>query len=394
MSNDTKLDEYEIWLLIKGQPDYIQASLLDQYCQNDNSLRRSLEQLIRADNATEKLHDVISGAFDQLQDSNFDTDILIGAKVGKYTIKRLHKVGGFGFVYYAERSDDVLHGKPAAIKVIKPELSNIFSHDLVKREASIMSTLRDENIVESLDYGIVEKDKYRLPCYIMEYIDGIPIDEYFSSPLSSVRDRITSIIEICKSLHTAHEMDVPVVHLDLKPANILIEKNKGLPKILDFGIAQHAYEADLNGKISHSGYSCPEIKEVGQLKATADVYSVGMILYQVMTGLTPPFDVNKNKLSKNLAYIAGKNEYKRWMSELDSIVAKATAQDYRDRYVSTQALQSSLQRFLDYKYCKECDTWFHLEKRKMYFHCGTELKTWYGFDTGFKKPKTLREECK
>ncbi|MGI9106995.1 MAG: protein kinase domain-containing protein [Pyrinomonadaceae bacterium] len=235
-------------------------------------------------------------AADFIEDSAFDVaarvvdkDDLVGARVGSYRLVRELGHGGMGVVYEAVRADDQFD-QQVAVKVIKRGMD---SEAILRRfvmERQILANLDHPNIARLLDGGTTNAG---LPYFIMEFIDGEPLDEYADARKLSTAERLKLFQRICAAVSYAHRN--LVVHRDLKPSNILVA-GEGVPKLLDFGIAKLLQSAEAAHSIEQTGtqmramtpeYASPE--QISGLPVTtlSDVYSLGVLLYELLTGRRP-----------------------------------------------------------------------------------------------------------
>ncbi len=216
-------------------------------------------------------------------------DDLIGKKVGAFRVVSHIGTGGMGAVYLAERDGDF--DQQVALKVLRPgmDTSQVLARFAVERQ--ILARLDHPNIARLYDGGYTDDG---IPYFAMEYVDGEPIDEYCDRRQLSVRSRLELFGKACEAVQYAHQN--LVVHRDLKPSNILVT-DRGSVKLLDFGIAKLLDEGSDNPMLTATGqrvmtpaYAAPE-QIVGEPVTTAtDVYALGVILYQLLTGRRP-FDV-------------------------------------------------------------------------------------------------------
>ena len=256
-------------------------------------------------------------------------------------------------VYYAERHDNVLKNQTAAIKVIKPHLINILDYDLIDREANIMAQLDYKYITKVFDAGVIQYNALKLPCYVMSFIEGRDIAAHHFSTCIPLDRRLDCILKVCKALNISHSNKRQIIHSDIKPANILMNLN-GDPKLCDFSIAQRAHSVakKKNTKYAEAfstDYSCPELKKGQKLTVASDIYSLGLVLYQIITDITPPFDIKNNLPSKNIPFVPGNDKYNRWLPELDAIILKATDKDPKKRFHSIKEFSNELHNFLTFK---------------------------------------------
>lgn len=303
---------------------------------------------------------------------------LLGAEgIAGYRILREIGRGGFGRVYEAQTDDDLR--LRVAIKVL-----DRFSPESVRRfqtERSILAHLQHPNIARYIDSGVLGNDR---PWIAMEYVEGLPLDRYCEREQPSVADRLGIFRTICDAVQVAH--DVGIWHLDLKPDNILVTLD-GTPKLLDFGIAKVSERSLAAG--SHSTddraaltylYSSPEQLRREPLSGRSDVYNLGLILYELLTGTParrwiageaeavlrevlsqdpePPSQrvdrLSKSGTSPSGASLAasGKTSLLRRRSrvlrgDLDNIVMMALRREPGRRYASPRAIAEDLERHLE-----------------------------------------------
>jgi serine/threonine protein kinase/tetratricopeptide (TPR) repeat protein len=258
------------------------AAFLDESCAGDPVLRNELDQLLAGSEA--------AGAF--LERGLFDLagpDGTIGQRVGPYELIRQIGVGGMGAVFLAARADDHFR-KQVAVKLVRGGLA---STDIVRRfrqERQILATLEHPNIARLMDGGTTEAGQ---PYVVMDYIEGQPIDQYCDEHALSLRERLRLFRIVCGAVQYAHQQ--LVVHRDLKSANILVTAD-GSPKLLDFGIAKLLKPEDgfENAAATAPGshLMTPQTASPEQVRGEAvgtstDVYALGVVLYQLLTGHPP-----------------------------------------------------------------------------------------------------------
>jgi serine/threonine protein kinase len=208
--------------------------------------------------------------------------------IGPYRVLGEIGRGGMGAVLRAVRDDDQLK-KHVALKLIRKGLD---TDDLLTRfrvEKQVLSSLNHPNIARVLDAGQAEDGR---PYFVMEYIEGQPITEYCDTQQLSTQERLELFRKVCSAVHAAHQN--LIVHRDIKPSNILVTA-QGEPKLLDFGIAK-LLNADLMGeamgtlpgeRLMTPEYASPEQVQGLPITTASDVYSLGVLLYQVLTGRQP-----------------------------------------------------------------------------------------------------------
>src|SRR5690349_9392329 len=260
------------------------AALLADECRGDDALRAQVERLLAADEQPHELVDRLDGG--ALRPAN---DPLIGREVGAYRITGLIAAGGMGVVYRAARTDGLFQHE-VAIKLIRAELA---SENLIRRfefERRTLASLHHPNIAQLFDGGASTEGR---PYLVMELVRGLPIDAYCDQHRRTIDERLRLFVDVCRAVHFAHQNFV--VHRDLKPANILIDE-AGVPKLLDFGIARLIDETNqprtrgltLTGaQLLTPEYASPEQLARGPITTAVDVYSLGVVLYELVTGLRP-----------------------------------------------------------------------------------------------------------
>jgi serine/threonine protein kinase/Tol biopolymer transport system component len=266
------------------------SAYLAQACAGDESLRRQVETLIVSYNRAENFIEVpalASSASDTLIDD--PSTSFIGRRVGSYKTVREIGRGGMGSVYLAVRADDE-YQKRVAIKLIKRGMDTDFIIRRFRNERQILASLDHTYIARLLDGGTTEDG---LPFFVMEYVEGQPIHQYCDMQKLSIVERLQLFRKVCSAVHYAHQN--LIIHRDLKPSNILVAAD-GTPKLLDFGIAKI-----LNPEISSQmldpttaalrmmtpEYASPEQVRGESTTAASDVYTLGVMLYELLTDHRP-----------------------------------------------------------------------------------------------------------
>ncbi|MDP5032869.1 serine/threonine-protein kinase [Paraglaciecola sp.] len=224
---------------------------------------------------------LISKQAEKLVDDE-EVKLLVGKQVGVYQLVKRLGVGGMGAVYLGVRNDGQLQQK-VAIKFVYPSIVALGGNDLVKREAQHLADLEHVNIGKVLN---VETDSSGLPYMVMEFIDGITIDQYCSENKLTVPQRLSIMLKVCRAVLEAHQNRI--IHADIKPSNILVDK-QGEPKLMDFGIARttitvsdHSKQSNtyLSG-VSHN-FGSPEQFAGEHITTASDIYSVGKVLSHLL----------------------------------------------------------------------------------------------------------------
>jgi serine/threonine protein kinase/tetratricopeptide (TPR) repeat protein len=338
----------------------LRTAYLDHITANDAELRGELQALIAAhDEAGETfLNTPAALGFSDLT----DPDPWIGKHIGSYQLIELIGSGGMGEVYRAIRADDE-YQKQVAIKLIRTDQSSAQLIRRFKTERQILASFDHANIARMFDGGTTEDG---VPYFVMELIEGEPIDRYCEARKLDVSVRLGIFLEVCAAVHYAHQR--LVIHRDLKPNNILVTENAE-PKLLDFGIAKilapstqpeaagpqvgPADKTKTEFRVLTLEYASPEQINGEALTAASDVYSLGVVLYQLLAGRRP-FELQGSTrraleeavLSSDArppSQIVGRNRIR---SELDNIVLKALKKQPRERYATANDLADDLRHFL------------------------------------------------
>jgi serine/threonine protein kinase len=275
-------------IAIEHQPPQREA-YLDQACANDPVLRVEIESLLASHERAEDFIETpaFAGSVKAITESLVEQTE--GRRIGQYQIMREIGRGGMGTVYLAARADEQ-YQKLVAIKIVRRGMD---SEDILRRfrnERQILANLDHPNIARLLDGGTTPDG---LPYLVMEYAEGVPVTDYCDHHRLPTRVRLELFRTICEAVQHAHQN--LVVHRDLKPSNILITK-EGTPKLLDFGIAKvlnpelSALSTDHTStelRVLTPDYASPEQVRGEKLTTTSDVYSLGILLYELLTGHRP-----------------------------------------------------------------------------------------------------------
>src|SRR5271168_2923500 len=260
------------------------CEFLRQACGGDDVLRSEIESLLSS----------FDGAATFLEDSPA-TDLLFaqsralaGKRIGAYRIVREIGQGGMAVVYLAERADDQ-YRKRVAIKMLKPGTKKDEILRRFRNERQTLAALDHSSIVRLLDGGSTEEG---LPYLIMEYVEGVRIDEYCDTHRLSITERLQLFRAVCLAVQYAHE--TRVIHRDLKPSNILVTK-EGVVRLLDFGIAKvlnpqlvpDTTRTRTDWRPMTPEYASPEQVRGALVTKTTDIYSLGVLLYELLTGHRP-----------------------------------------------------------------------------------------------------------
>ncbi len=263
---------------------------LEQQCIDDHLLRGEIEVLLRGE---EQVDSQFLGAREFARTAAAllpaEDNPWIGRRVGSYQIVEQIGAGGMGEVYRAFRADDQ-YRKEVALKVVRAGQDSKFVVARFKNERQVLASLDHSNIARLLDGGSTDDG---LPYFVMELIEGQPLNEYCDSHKLPITERLALFLQVCSAVQYAHQH--LIIHRDLKPSNILVT-TEGTPKLLDFGIAK-IVDSDSASQISEPtismfrlltpSYASPEQIRGETITTASDVYSLGVLLYELLTGHRP-----------------------------------------------------------------------------------------------------------
>lgn len=272
---------------------------------------------------------------------------MIGKEILNYTILSLIGKGGMGSVYLAENK--YIKQQKVAIKVINGSMINDFTRQKLTEEADSLARLNHPNIVRFINYHIDDEGNIYL---IMEYADGYSLEDYIKNVSGLiVEEKICAFFEpLLDAFDYAHKHKI--IHKDIKPSNIVIT-NEGVPKVLDFGIASllddNGASKDDDVIMGTPSFMSPEQVKGEPLTTKSDIYSLGVLLHQMLTG-NPPYDtttltehdIYKHVVEDNLPRM--KTYYKYVSDKVQAIVDKATSKKPEDRYQTCQDFKKALHK--------------------------------------------------
>ena len=342
-------------------------------------LRSELQSLLAAheEAGTDFLNTPAAQVISEAEDLEL-SGTLIGRHIGPYEIVDHIGAGGMGEVYRAIRIDE--YQKEVAIKFVRASQDSGFIVSRFKNERQILASLDHPNIARLLDGGTTEDG---VPYFVMELIDGQPIDEYCAGKALPIAERLRLFSHVCSAVQYAHQR--LIIHRDIKPSNILVTSD-GTPKLLDFGIAKMLDRDAVPGQFEPTltlfraltpGYASPEQVKDEPITTASDVYSLGVVLYELLTGRHPyrkpnstsqeiaravcevypekpstavkrknPGDSRSASAGPEIVENSAQKLSKKLRGDLDNIVLMALRKEPQRRYASVEQFAADLHRHL------------------------------------------------
>jgi serine/threonine protein kinase/Tfp pilus assembly protein PilF len=350
-------------------PKTERSARVAQLCAHNSELRAEVESLLAAHESAESFMETLPpdslrlAVADDVDASHEDgneapslwpeTKAALPARIGHYRIVRLLAEGGMGCVYEAEQEQPC---RTVALKVIRPGMTSPETLRRFEREFQTLGRLQHPGIARIYEAGKADTGFGVQPYIAMEFIQGRTLLEYADAQQLGTRQRLEVMIKVCEAVHHAHERSV--IHRDLKPGNILVDET-GQPKILDLGIAratnrdeQLTRQTDLGQLLGTLAYMSPEqvLADPSQLDPRTDVYSLGVILYELLAGHRPY--MLSSRLEEAVHTIREEDPAplslinRTYRGDIEIIVARALEKDKARRYSSAAELGSDIQRYL------------------------------------------------
>ncbi|UCF68386.1 MAG: serine/threonine protein kinase, partial [Acidobacteriota bacterium] len=360
-------------------------AFLERACRGDEELRREVESLLGHDHeGDDAFGETRIGAGGALLARAVEADLTAGDEstetapplpetIGHYRILGRIGEGGMGTVYLAEQDHP---RRRVALKMIRP---GVLSRNLLRRfrfEEDVLGRLQHPGIAQIHEAGEIDTESGRQPYFAMEYVDGLELRRYAQQHDLGSRQRLELVARICDAIHHAHQKGV--IHRDLKPDNVLVVDEPattsattpgsivplGLPKVLDFGVARATdsdvqittLQTDVGQLVGTLPYMSPEqiAGDSRQLDTRSDIYALGVILYELLSGRLP-FDLRGKSIAEAARMIRD-DEPKRlgslqpvFRGDVETIVTKALEKDPARRYQSAAELATDIRRYLGHE---------------------------------------------
>ena len=332
------------------------TAFLQRACGDDTRMRAEVESLLEGSGERiESLADDLDSSLRPLGEETAGA----GERLGQYEIIREVGRGGMGAVFLARRADEQFD-KQVAIKILKRGTDTDEVLRRFRSERQILAQLEHPNIARLIDAGTTTDG---LPYFVMEYVEGVPITDFCTARQLTVRERVELFLKVCAAVHFAHRN--LIVHRDIKPANILVSAD-GEPKLLDFGIAKLvAPDAETmqltlpDRQRLTPGYASPEQARGEAVTTTSDVYSLGALLYHLLSGQPPHrfstptpsateiFQVIAEKEAPRASTVAPADAQRGLRGDLDNVLATALRKEPEHRYSGVTAFADDLRRYLE-----------------------------------------------
>jgi serine/threonine-protein kinase len=290
-----------------------------------------------------------------LADAGSTAQGLVGQRIGAYRLHAVLGQGGSSIVFLARR-EGVDFEQQVALKLLRRGLYSAIEHRLFRREQQLLASLSHPNIAHLIDGGI---NQAGIPYLVLEYVDGVPLTQYAREHALPVAERLRLLVLVCDAVAAAHRQ--LIVHRDLKPSNILVTA-AGDVKLLDFGVAKLLDDGDMGATGTGAvpltpGYAAPEQVAGATVTTAADVYSLGVVLYELLVGERPAADGSRLRPSSRRtpgpapAAVDGgvhppPTTAAGLRGDLDTIVLKALAPEPGQRYQAASDLGDDLRRHL------------------------------------------------
>src|SRR5947209_11770808 len=281
LSRGAAMSDESLFHAARDLPPAERAAYFAQHCP-DPAVRHKVEELLAAHDRAGPLDSPVTGVYASAA----------GASVGPYKLLQRLGEGGMGEVWVADQERPVK--RRVALKLIKPGMDSAQVLRRFEAERQALALMDHTNIAKVLDAGTSDQGR---PYFVMELVKGVPITKYCDELHLSVRERLDLFVPVCQAIQHAHQKGV--IHRDIKPSNVLIamQDGKPVPKVIDFGVAKALHQrlteqsmyTEIGAVLGTLEYMSPEQAELRALDidTRADIYALGVLLYELLTGSTP-----------------------------------------------------------------------------------------------------------
>jgi serine/threonine-protein kinase len=325
--------------------------VLSEHCNGDVELRREVESLLaRLDTAKQFLDSppaALAAAYVAESGDTTDTDHNVGRRIGPYQLGRQIGHGGMSRVYLADRADGDFE-QQVTVKLLRAGMDSPSDLERFRLERQILARLNHPNVAKLLDGGVTADG---VPYLVMEYVEGETVDRYCNRRQLDVKERLALFLTILDATQYAHRN--LVIHRDLKPANILVTTD-GVVKLLDFGLAK-MLEIDATSADAMTGtaqrwmtpeYAAPEQIRGEPASTLTDVYQLGAVLFELLTGSLPFGRRGRSAYELERAILNDDPAPPSLGGDLDAIILKALQKEPENRYASVDAFADDIRRHL------------------------------------------------
>ncbi|MBD3648097.1 MAG: serine/threonine protein kinase, partial [Pseudomonadales bacterium] len=340
-------------------------AFLDRHCPDQPELRKKVEELLDKDSDATSYFDDLTGAIIAAAPLELESAVQTRLEFGPYKAHQVIGRGGMGIIYEAERVDGEFD-QQVALKLLHVDMETPETHSRFLAERQLLARLSHPNIARLLDGGVTPEGR---PYFVMELVDGMPIATYCREHALPVEEILRLFLDVVDAVSYLHRN--LIVHRDLKPGNIFVDQG-GQVKLLDFGIAKILTEEHGSEALTRTGlqlltpeYAAPEQLRNGPITTATDVFALGGVLYELLSGGRPfnrdQLDINdrvlrtptapSTALRRSTSDVAAVRNtavsWRRLAGDLDNICLKALRPEPEFRYVSAEQLGEDIERHLN-----------------------------------------------
>lgn len=335
------------------------TSFLSTACQDDESLIPEVLQLLsNHENAKEFIEPPAEAIVTEISRQN-TLGLQTGNQIGSFLLVRKLASGGMGTVFEATQEHPQ---RTVALKILRTGHTSPTALRRFEHESHVLAYLKHPAIAQVYETGVFEDGNEQVPYFAMEYIPGADtIIQYADAAKLNVRQRLRLFVDVCDAVHHGHQRGI--IHRDLKPGNILVDAS-GRPKVIDFGVARvtdsdllvTTMHTDVGQLVGTLAYMSPEqcAAELHELDTRSDVYSLGVVLFELLCGRLP-YDVKNKPIVETAQIIQHKAPMKpssvtpQLKDDIETIILKALEKEPERRYQSAADLGADIRRFLNHR---------------------------------------------